>query len=309
MTIKLAKMKKINLTLAILFFSTSIFARAEEPFTPTIPEPGIGLSTTEVLIIVLFLFVTVLLFVSITLLKAFKAMYEAKLNLNRPVQHTELKTEKSTLGLWEKLLSLKPIAEEKNLEIPHTYDGIRELNNPVPAWFNVLFYGTLLFAIGYLYYYHIGEYGPRQDTEYEIEMAKAEADKRKFLAGSAVSIDENSVKLDETLIANGKNVYNANCIACHGDQGQGLVGPNLVDDYWLHGGSINDIFKTIKYGVPEKGMVSWEKSLSPKNISEVTNYIISLKGTKPANAKAPQGELYKPESVQDTLKNESSIEK
>ncbi|MCY1548105.1 cytochrome c oxidase, cbb3-type, subunit III [compost metagenome] len=143
-------------------------------------------------------------------------------------------------------------------------------------------------------------------------MAKAEVDKRKFLAQSTGSYDENSVKLDASLIANGKNVYDANCVACHGDQGQGgAVGPNLVDEYWLHGGSINDIFKTIKYGVPEKGMVSWEKNLSAKNISEVTNYIMSLSGTKPANAKAPQGELYKAESesVQDTVKNENDLKK
>lgn len=305
-------MKKISLTLSILFLSVSVFANAEEPFTPNIPEPGIGLSITELLIIALLFFAVLLLIVSNMLFKAFKVMYDDKLNLGKPtVSETVVEVQQPKIGLWEKLLSLKPMEEEKDLEIPHVYDGIKELNNPIPAWFNLLFYGSLIFAVGYYYYYHIGEYGPRQDTEYEIEMAKADADKRKFLAQSAVSFDENSVKLDALLIANGKNVYDANCVACHGDQGQGAVGPNLVDEYWIHGGSINDIFKTIKYGVPEKGMVSWEKNLSSKNISEVTNYIMSLSGTKPANAKAPQGELYKAEStsVQDSVKNESDLKK
>lgn len=307
-------MKKISLTLSILFLSVSIFANAEEPVTPNFPDPSIGLSITELLIIALLLFVGLLVLVSNMLFKAFKVMYNDKLNLNKTTDKSEVTAEvqQPKIGLWEKLLSLKPMEEEKNLEIPHVYDGIKELNNPIPTWFNVLFYGSLIFAVGYYYYYHIGEYGPRQDTEYEIEMAKAELDKRKFLAQSTGSYDENSVKLDASLIANGKNVYDANCVACHGDQGQGgAVGPNLVDEYWLHGGSINDIFKTIKYGVPEKGMVSWEKNLSAKNISEVTNYIMSLSGTKPANAKAPQGELYKAESesVQDTVKNESDLKK
>jgi cytochrome c oxidase cbb3-type subunit 3 len=79
-------------------------------------------------------------------------------------------------------------------------------------------------------------------------------------------------------------------VACHGDKGQGTVGPNITDEYWLHGGKVTSIFKTIKYGVPEKGMISWEKTLTAKQISDVSNYIISLKGTNPANGKTPQGD-------------------
>ena len=85
-------------------------------------------------------------------------------------------------------------------------------------------------------------------------------------------------------------VYKANCVACHGEKGQGTVGPNLTDEFWIHGSKIDYVFKTIKYGVPEKGMMSWEKVLSPKQISEVSNYILSIKGTAPENPKAPQGD-------------------
>lgn len=302
----------------MLFFSMSVFAKAEEAVAPVVHEPSIGLSTTELLIIALLIFAVVLLFVSTMLFRAFKVMYKEKLNptpyqkyvAEEPLDYDEwLAQKKVKPNIWTKLLSLKPIEEEKHMEIPHAYDGIKELNNPVPAWFNFLFYGTMIFAAGYLYYYHVGEYGERQDAEYETEMLKATADKRKFLAQSVGNIDENSVKIDPTQIESGKAIFNGNCIACHGEQGQGLVGPNLTDEFWLHGGSINDVFKTIKYGVPEKGMVSWEKSLSAKNISEVTNYILSLQGTKPANAKAPQGEKYEPKSVEDSMKNESNPKK
>ncbi|WAC39905.1 cbb3-type cytochrome c oxidase N-terminal domain-containing protein [Pedobacter sp. SL55] len=232
--------------------------------------------------------------------KSFKVIYQESKNPtpyktkeDRKLEYEEwVKLNGEKPNIWTKLLSLKPLSAEKDLEIPHAYDGIKELNNPVPAWFNVLFYGTLIFAAGYLYYYHIGEHGERQDDEYKTEMAKADLAKQKFLAKNASSVDENSVKVDPSQIAVGKGVFDANCVACHGQNGEGLVGPNLTDEFWLHGGSVKDIFKVVKYGVPEKGMVSWEKNMSSANISAVTNYILSLQGSKPANPKAPQGEKY-----------------
>jgi cytochrome c oxidase cbb3-type subunit 3 len=115
--------------------------------------------------------------------------------------------------------------------------------------------------------------------------------KAAVLAKSGEAIDENSVKAstDAGIIAAGKAVYTQNCIACHGAQGEGTVGPNLTDDSWIHGGTVNAIFKTIKYGVPEKGMISWEKTLTPKQTSDVSNFILSLQGSNPPNPKAPQG--------------------
>lgn len=312
-------MKKINLSILFLFLSASTFAQTEESTAPVIAEPSLGLNTTELIIIALLLFAVVLLVVSIILFNAFKVMLKERANpspyqkfvAEEPLDYEEwVKQQRSKPNIWTKLLSLKPLEEEKNLEIPHSYDGIKELNNPVPHWFNFLFYGTLIFAAGYLYYYHIGD-GPGQDDEYMAEVVNADVAKKKFLAKSGTAIDENTVKIDSTEILNGKGIFNANCIACHGENGEGLVGPNLTDEFWLHGGSVSDVFKVVKYGVPEKGMVSWEKNLSSKNISEVTNYIMSLKGTKPANAKAPQGAKYEEisESVQDSVKNESKATK
>ncbi len=295
-------MKKIKWILTGTFVPlATLYAKADDAAALVIPEPSIGLSTTELLVLALLLFAVVLLLASVTLFNAFKIMYREKDHpspaqsprTSEPLDYEAwLQKKKSNTGIWTKLLSLKPIEQEKDMVIPHAYDGIHELNNPVPTWFNVLFYGTLIFAAGYMYYYHIGEHGERQDDEYLTEMNKAELEKKAYLAKFAVSVDENSVKIDPSQIVVGKSIYDANCTACHGEHGEGLVGPNLTDEYWLHGGSVSDIFKVIKYGVPEKGMVSWEKNMSSSNISAVTNYILSLKDTKPANAKAPQGELY-----------------
>lgn len=306
-------MKKFSLTLSIILIGLQVFSAVKENVPPVSNEPSIGLSSSELLIIALLLFAIVSLFATISILNALKVMVKERMNPASIVNHQApeplnylewLKRKDSKPNIWTKLLSLKPIEEEESMIIPHAYDGIHELNNPVPRWFNVLFYGTVIFAVCYLYYYHVGD-GPRQDQEYAAEIDKAAADKRAFLAHAAEKFDENSVKLDGSLVANGKTVFMTNCIACHGEHGQGTVGPNLTDEFWLHGGSISDVFKTVKYGVPAKGMASWEKNLSSKNIAEVVNYIMSLKGTKPASPKAPQGEKYEPKSVKDTVINET----
>lgn len=203
------------------------------------------------------------------------------------------KKEKKPKGeVWNKLLSLKPLSEEKSLIIPHEYDGIQELDNPTPAWFMVLFYATIVFAVGYLLVYHVFDIGQLQEAEYKTEMLQADAAKKIYLSKAANLVDENTVKLvtDPAVLAEGKATFKSVCAPCHGDNAQGVVGPNLTDEYWLHGNKVNEIFKTIKYGVPAKGMPTWEKQLSPKQIADISNYILSLQGTHPARAKEPQGD-------------------
>lgn len=203
------------------------------------------------------------------------------------------KDKKAKGEVWQKLLSLRPMAEEKEILIEHAYDGIQELDNPTPAWFMYLFYGTIIFAIGYLLNYQVFHTGQNQYQEYNTEVAQADIAHKLYLSHNANQVDENTVKLvhDPAVIAAGQAIFKTNCVPCHGDKAQGVVGPNLTDDYWLHGGKINDLFKTVKYGVLTKGMPTWEKVLSPKQISDVVNYVKSLRGTNPTNPKAPQGEL------------------
>jgi cytochrome c oxidase cbb3-type subunit 3 len=243
--------------------------------------------------------VLVLLIIAmLVLLKAFRVLTrvilksEGYTNEQIAEEMQPAKKEKKQKGeVWQKLLSLRPMAEEKELLIAHDYDGIEELDNPIPAWFMWLFYVSIAFAACYLLVYHVFNAAPLQYQEYKIEMAQADAAKKVFLSKAANRVDENTVKLslDPAVLASGKAIFASTCAACHGDHAQGNVGPNLTDDYWLHGHKINDLFKTIKYGVLAKGMPTWEKQLSPKQISDVANYIKSLHDTKPAGAKEPQG--------------------
>jgi cytochrome c oxidase cbb3-type subunit 3 len=205
------------------------------------------------------------------------------------------KTE-SSFNLWEYIWGLNPMAKEKEMLLEEDFDGIRELNNPTPGWFNVLFGGTIAFGIVYMAMYHVFQTADLQETEYVKEVAIAEVKQQEYLKKMAGSIDENSVKLmaDKKSLESGTKLYTQYCAACHGTEGEGKVGPNLTDEYWLHGGSVADVFKTIKYGVPEKGMISWQKQLNPLQIQQVASYILSLQGTKPANPKEPQGEKFDP---------------
>lgn len=197
---------------------------------------------------------------------------------------------------WAKFAGFgTPLQEEKDLLLDeHDYDGIKELDNRMPPWLRFTFIGTIFIAVGYIFYYHFSGLGDLQIAELEKEIAQAEVQKKAYLEKVGASIDETSVTLltDEATIKEGGVIFQEKCAACHGPEGGGTVGPNLTDEYWLHGGDIKDVFKTIKYGVPEKGMIAWEKQLPPMQIQKVASYIRSLKGSKPANPKEPQGEIY-----------------
>lgn len=197
--------------------------------------------------------------------------------------------------------SAKGIADE-DISMGHDFDGIEELDNPTPPWWRWGFVLSLVVSIIYLWVYEVAESSPNQYQELAIETEKAEAAVKEFLAKSAANVDENSVKFldDEANIGAGKAVFIQMCAACHGAEGGGNeVGPNLTDEYWLNGGSIKNIFTTIKYGVQEKGMKSWKDDFSPIQIAQLSSFVKSLKGSSPANAKAPQGSLYTEEENQN----------
>ena len=196
-------------------------------------------------------------------------------------------------GLYIKISGLKPISQERELMMDEDYDGITELDNSVPPWFNILFYGTIVFGFLYLLNYHVFNFGRLPLQEYTDEVYAADL-KREELIRTGAFINENSVTLitDKAALDNAKQIFTVNCVPCHGNNAEGTVGPNLTDEYWVHGGGVKNVFKTIKYGVPAKGMISWQNQFNPKTMQEVASYVISLQGTKPPNAKAPEGQLY-----------------
>ena len=198
--------------------------------------------------------------------------------------------------LGKKLWSSTPIEDEADIDLDHDYDGIRELDNVLPPWWVALFWGTTIFAFVYIGYWHFSDYGISSAEEYKIEMDKGEKEVKAYLATQTDLVDETNVTLltDASELSLGESIFQTNCIACHGPAGGGnAVGPNLTDEYWLHGGGIKNVFKTIKYGVPEKGMRSWKKELRASDIHRVASYILSLQGSNPPDAKEPQGEIWK----------------
>lgn len=247
------------------------------------------------IIITIALFVT-LLIAGVVVLRALKTIIKVKM--------PDLEEEEMALAgsanskklsrkeRWNKIWGLNPLDKEEEITIDHEYDGIRELDNPIPMWFNALFYSSIVFAVGYLLVYHVFGWGMTQEEEYQAAMQLGEKQRIEFLESSGSNIDESSVTVDLSpeFVAAGQEIFLQNCGMCHGNQGEGLIGPNLVDEYWLHGGEISDIFRTIKYGVPDKGMVPWEANLTPVQISQVSNFILSIAGTNPPNPKAPEGD-------------------
>jgi len=176
--------------------------------------------------------------------------------------------------------------------LDHDYDGIMELDNGLPPWWLYMFYGTIIFAIVYsIYFFGMGDFKQQDELNAEIAVAEEKIALYKEMNGGGV--DESSVMMmvDAKQLEDGKAIYEKNCVACHLANGGGGVGPNFTDDFWIHGNSINDVFKTIKYGVPEKGMIPWESQLNPEQIQNVASYILTeFKGKNVEGGKEAQGD-------------------
>ena len=182
------------------------------------------------------------------------------------------------------------MAKKPDELLDSNYDGIKEYDNDLPKWWRALFYITIIFGVVYVIYY---QFGPGLSSEERLARQLEEIREHNVVAHKALKEttgDELSelVKNPERL-AQGKAVFAAKCGVCHGANGEGLVGPNLTDEYWIHGSKITDIKMTIENGVLDKGMLAWKGVLSNDEIDNVSAYIYSLKNSNPANPKAPQG--------------------
>lgn len=213
--------------------------------------------------------------------------------LNDVQASAEPVVKKKEKSIMDQLNASVDIENESEIMMDHDYDGIRELDNDLPPWWRYGFYLTILIAFVYLIHFHISGTGDLQRAEYSKDVAKAKAEIEAFMKESANNVDETTIKMMEGAdLAAGKELFIASCAACHGKLGEGGVGPNLTDEYWVHGGSLVDIFKTVKYGWPDKGMKAWKEDLSPIQMAQISSFIRTLKGTNPPNAKAQQGDLY-----------------
>lgn len=200
--------------------------------------------------------------------------------------------------------AVSPKSAGEAIPLEESHDGITELDNRVPPWFNYLFGGTIIFAAIYMIDYHVMGSSPLPRAEYAQELAAADISRRVRIAAEG-SINEDALEplADDASIRAGHEKFSKNCVTCHGANGGGIVGPNLTDQYWIMGGGIKNVYATIKNGVPQKGMISWKLVFTPKEIQQIASFILTLQGTNPVNGKKPEGTLYQEQPQQkDSVK-------
>lgn len=174
--------------------------------------------------------------------------------------------------------------------LEHNYDGIQEYDNPMPRWWVYLFWATILYSV--LYFLHVPGIVERGRIEnYERDMAAAAALRAKqapppgaMSAATLVALAEDPARL-----AAGKATFASTCASCHREDAGGNIGPNLTDDYWIHGGQPLQVLNTVTTGVLDKGMPAWGEVLKPEDVANVVAYVLTLHDTHPPNPKEPQG--------------------
>lgn len=235
----------------------------------------------------------------LTLSRAIRVLTDVLQGKSKEMEAAEAITEyapKATIwsALMNRMTRSVPLESEEDVLLHHDYDGIRELDNQLPPWWKWGFYLTIVFAVVYLFGYHLSGTGKLQLEEYQEQLALAEFEKAEIMKNRADRVTAaTAVKLtDAVSLSKGQTVFEKNCAACHKMDGGGNVGPNLTDDYWIHGGGMKNIFTVVTDGVPAKGMISWKSQLSPRQIQEVASYVLSLHGTNPPGAKDPQGGIW-----------------
>jgi cytochrome c oxidase cbb3-type subunit 3 len=186
--------------------------------------------------------------------------------------------------------SHEPAGSRHDQLLDHAYDGIQEYDNPLPRWWVVLFWVTVVAAPLYILYFHFGP-GLMAIERYDAAMIEF-YDKQAAELLSLGQVTEATLAglMGEASMMNGgKKIFQSKCSPCHGMFAEGAIGPNLTDDHWLHGPQLVDVYRTVREGVPEKGMLAWERQLRPAELLAVSSYVGSLLGSSPPNPKAPQG--------------------
>ena len=177
-------------------------------------------------------------------------------------------------------------------KVIHEVDGIQEYDNKLPNWWLYTLYGSMVFGFGYWFIYQTAGFADLPPAEYQAEMDKAATVMAAKIKAAGVMTPETLAALskDKVTVEQGRQVFALTCVACHRADGGGVVGPNLTDDFWLHGAAPDKVYNTIMSGVPDKGMPPWGPQLGLDRVQAVTAYVITLRGTNVPNGKAPQGE-------------------
>jgi cytochrome c oxidase cbb3-type subunit III len=186
-------------------------------------------------------------------------------------------------------------------KVLHELDGIREYDNAMPGWLMAIWWGSLIFSAAYLIFYALSfgegsmEAEYRGETQKALSTVQAHFDANPLVAPSAAALLTGAN--NPAVLQVGASRFAKSCAACHGEKAQGLIGPNLTDDRWIHGGSVDQIFQTVAKGWPPKGMPPWGRALKPEEIAALVSYVRSLQGTNPPNARPPEGEPFAPQSI------------
>ncbi len=301
------RMKKIIIPALLLVLAVPASAQqlGNSDVPHTISETIGGMGDTLLYIILsislLMLFLVTVVYFSIARLR------DKILGETDPIYATRAKQ-----SFWARVFGIDPIEEDKTKILDHNYDGIHELNNPIPAWFMWLFYGSVVAAVMYMFNYHVFNLGKLQEAEYTAEMKQAEIDYQVYLktAGDKINTETVTALTDEKDLNKGKELFMkmGACASCHKDDGGGSIGPNLTDEFWKHGGGIKNVFKIISEGVPNTAMKSWKKDYSTIELQQIASFVISLKGSNPPDAKEPEGEKWREEAPPTQNTDTTSME-
>jgi cytochrome c oxidase cbb3-type subunit 3 len=186
-------------------------------------------------------------------------------------------------------------------KVLHELDGIREYDNPMPGWLMAIWWGSLIFSAAYLIFYALSfgegsmEAEFRGATQQAVSAVDAYYEANPLVPPSPAALLAGAANPD--VVETGRSRFTRSCAACHGEQAQGLIGPNLTDDRWIHGGTVEQVFQSIAKGWPAKGMPPWGRAVKPEELSALVSYVRSLQGSNPPNARAPEGDRAEPEPI------------
>jgi cytochrome c oxidase cbb3-type subunit 3 len=270
----------------ILISNSSLALTFTAPGESTEPTPWLKVENSDIY------FLVVINIVLLGIIVYLKSMFNRLVSLIKTEKEKEKVVITAPLKKINQVLTdVVPIEEEHKILLDHEYDGIRELDNNLPPWWVWGFFATIVFAIIYLFNFHIFETGDLQYKAYDKEMKKADAEVKAYLSKMAMNVDESNVTLltDKSEIAKGKALFDANCVACHNPKGEGNIGPNLTDKNWIYGFDIKEVFKTIKLGTAN-GMPEHNSKFNPIQLQQVASYVLNLPEAK---GKVPQGDIIK----------------